>query len=175
MRNPSGLELILSSFVLAICLIPNSSHAAAGKDACKLFTPKDAQTAFGEPVDEATTHPDSINGSEGSTCKFRSTQGVGIHNKNISVPVEYSSQGFAADTRRMIDALKSAGYQGVRQVSRVGDNAIWGTNSVMGTPLGELTVIKGKSTMIIILINGISDDAALDRAKDLARKILPKA
>jgi hypothetical protein len=42
--------------------------------------------------------------------------------------------------------------------------------------MGELSVLKGKNVMLIIIVDGIADDVtALDRAKALGLKVLPKA
>ena len=46
---------------------------------------------------------------------------------------------------------------------------------MMGKPTGELTVRKGKTVMLIILIVGLDDATSLDRAKALAAKVLPQA
>ena len=74
----------------------------------------------------------------------------------------------------MADSMKSAGYQ-VQKVGGVGDEAIWATRATLGRQTGELTVRKGKSILLVVIINGLLADAALDQAKALAAKALPRA
>lgn len=156
-------------------LFPLSSNAAA-KDACSLVTSADAQEALGEPVGPSRSQPRSMNGADGTVCKFRSTQGGAMSAKSVSVTVEYSSSDISGNTKGMMDNLKSAGYSNVKEVSGIGDGAVWATNTVMGKPTAELSVLKGKTIMLMISISGFADEAsALDRAKHLANKILPRA
>ena len=76
----------------------------------------------------------------------------------------------------MSENLKSGGFQNVHDVGGVGDEAFWGSRSAMGKTMGELSVRKGKSILIEIVISGFEDEAAaLDRAKALAAKALPRA
>jgi hypothetical protein len=115
-------------------------------------------------------------GADGTNCKFRSTQGSALKAKSVSVTVEYSSTDISSQFSSMADSMKSQGYKNVQNISGVGDAAIWGTNSMVGRPTGELTIRKGKSTMLIILISGVADETdALNRAKALAAKVVPKA
>jgi hypothetical protein len=162
-------------FLSAVLLTPVSSWAAA-KDACSLITSDDAQAALREPVGPPKSRPRSMAGAEGTNCQYRSTQGSALKAKSVSLTVEYSSSDISGNENGMMDNLKSAGYKNVRQISGVGSSAVWGTTSMMGRPMGELSVLKGKSVMLIIIVDGIADDAtALDRAKALALKVLPRA
>jgi len=69
----------------------------------------------------------------------------------------------------MAETLKQAGFKDVHPVTGAGDEAIWATNTILGRAMDELTVRKGKSILLIILVDGISDEAtALTRAKTLA-------
>jgi hypothetical protein len=151
-----------------------SIPAFAAKDACTLLTADDAQAAVGEPVGPPKSRPRSMAGAEGSNCQFRSTQGSALSAKSVSLTVEYSSSDISGNEGGMMENLKSAGFKNVHAVSGVGSSAVWGTNSVMGRPQGELSVLKGKTIMLIIIISGLPDEAALDRAKAVALKILPK-
>ncbi len=75
----------------------------------------------------------------------------------------------------MMDNLKSNGYPNVQKVAGVGDEAIWASRTSLGRLSGELTVRKGQHTLLIIIINGMADDAlSLDRAKALAIKVFPR-
>jgi hypothetical protein len=94
----------------------------------------------------------------------------------LTVTAHYSDTDVSGNEAAMADSLKAAGYKNVQQISGVGDAAVWGTNSMMGHPTGELTVRKGKNLILTIIISGIQDEAtALARAKALAATILPKA
>jgi hypothetical protein len=162
-------------FLFAAVLVPARSWAAA-KDACSLITSDDAQAALGEPVGPPKSRPRSMAGAEGTNCQYRSTQGSALKAKSVSLTAEYSSSDISGNENGMMDNMKTSGYKSVRQISGVGSSAVWGTTSMMGKPMGELSVLKGKSVMLIIIIDGIADEAtALDRAKALALKVLPKA
>ncbi len=120
--------------------------------------------------------PETNLGPERSACRFRSTQGSALSAKTVTLSVHYSDTDVSGNDTGMAESLKAAGYKNVHQVSGVGDAAIWGTNSMMGRPMGELTVRKGKNLILTIVISGIQDEAtALARAKALAATILPKA
>ncbi len=162
--------LLLSLFVGGLCL------TAADKDACSLVTAADAEAALGEPVGAPTPELRPSPPGQASACRFRSTQSRGLKAKTVSVSVHYATEDLHASMPGMMDNLKSAGYQNVHSVAGVGEEAIWASRVMMGKTTGELTVRKGKSTLVVIIINGLPDDAtALDHAKALAAKVLPKA
>lgn len=168
--------LLLLALLLTWGLLSSIQAFAAAKDACSIVTTDDAAAAIGEPVRPGRSEPRSMNGAEGTNCRFRSTQGSALSGKTVSVTVEYSSTDISGNTHGMADNLKSSGFKDVREISGVGDAAVWGTTSMMGRPTAELTVQKGKSIILIIILAGIPDNAiALARAKDLAMKILPRA
>ena len=63
----------------------------------------------------------------------------------------------------------------MQSVTGIGTAAVWATNSVLGRAQGELTVIQGKSVMLVILIDGIPDEAdALARSKAIAARAIGK-
>jgi hypothetical protein len=168
------MKILTGILVLGFSVCEFAS-AATAKDACSLITPADAQAALGEPVGTPQSTPRSGGQSEGSMCRFRSTQGSAFKAKSLSLTVQYSSVNLTGSAPSMAADLKSAGFQNVQKIDGVGDAAIWGTSSMMGRSMGELSVIKGKSIMVIIIISGIPDQAvALDHAKALAAKVLPK-
>jgi len=161
-------------FVGLVLIAP--SRAAAAKDACSLMSAADAEAALGEPVGAPVSEPRSSGASDGSECKFKSTQGRALKGKNVALTVQYATSDVTGSTKGIADNLRSAGMKNVHEVSGVGDGAVWGSTSMMGRPMGELSVLKGKHIMLIILINGIADEAdSLSRAKALAAKVLPKA
>ena len=112
---------------------------------------------------------------EASVCEFRSSQSKGLKAKSLSVTVHYSNSDVRGSAPEITSNLNAAGFTNVRQVSGVGDSAVWATRTMMGKPMGELTVLKGKSVMLTIISNGVPDEAsALERSKALAAKLLPK-
>jgi len=171
MRLTISLALVLYLLASFLVLAPAPASAAA-KDACSLITAADAQAALGEPVSPPRNEPRP----GASACRFRSTQGSALSAKTVTLSAHYSDTDISGNDTGMAETLKAAGYKNVHQVPGVGDAAVWGTNSMMGRPMGELTVRKGKSLILTIIISGIPDEAtALARAKALAATILPKA
>jgi len=171
LRLALSIALLSCLFTGLVVLAPVPASAAA-KDACSLITAADAQAALGEPVSPPRNEPRP----GASACRFRSTQGSALSAKTVTLSVHYSDTDVSGNDTGMAETLKAAGYKNVHQVSGVGDAAIWGTNSMMGRPMGELTVRKGKNLILTIIISGIQDEAtALARAKALAATILPKA
>ncbi|MGA2372391.1 MAG: hypothetical protein ACLP3R_10680 [Candidatus Korobacteraceae bacterium] len=171
LRLALSIALLSCLFTSLVVLAPVPARAAA-KDACSLITSADAQAALGEPVSPPRNEPRP----EGSACRFRSTQGSALSAKTVTLSVHYSDTDISGNEGGMADSLKAAGYKNVQQISGVGDAAVWGTNTMMGKPTGELAVRKGKNLILTIIISGIQDEAtALARAKALAATILPKA
>jgi hypothetical protein len=163
---------LLSCLLTGLVVLAPVPASAAAKDACSLITSADAQAALGEPVSPPRNEPRP----GASACRFRSTQGSALSAKTLTVTAHYSDTDVSGNEAGMAESLKAAGYKNVQQVSGVGDGAVWGTNSMMGHPTGELTVRKGKNLILTIIISGIQDEAtALTRAKALAASILPKA
>jgi hypothetical protein len=167
-----AVSIALLSCVFTVVVLAPVSARAAAKDACSLITSADAQAALGEPVSPPRNEPRP----EASACRFRSTQGSALSAKTVTLSAHYSDTDISGNEAGMADSLKAAGYKNVQQISGVGDAAVWGTNSMMGRPMGELTVRKGKNLILTIIISGIQDETtALARAKALAATILPKA
>ena len=171
-KSPYRFSSILVA--CAVALIPVSASAAS-TDACTLLTPADAEAVLGEPVGPPRSQPQSGGQSEGSQCRFRASQGKALTAKALSVSFQRSTVDLSNSKPGIIDNLKSAGFKNVHEISGVGDSAVWATSSMLGRPTGELTVLKGKAIMLVILLSGLPDEAvSLERAKALAAKILPK-
>jgi hypothetical protein len=149
--------------------------SAAVKDACTVITSADAEAVLGEPVGPPQPATRSSGSGDGSECKFRSAQGKALSRKSVSITVTYTADDLSGTSGGISSNLQSAGFKNVHDVSGVGDRAVWGVTSMLGKAMDELTVLKGKHTMLIIITIGLQDEtAALDRAKALAAKILPK-
>jgi hypothetical protein len=166
------LPTLLVSFVVLSCVHAN---AAGSKDACTLIAPADAQTAIGEPVGPPRAENRSFGAADGSSCKYRSTTGSALKAKSVSLSVHYSQTDLTGSADGIAQNLKSSGFKDVQKIAGIGSAAVWGANTVLGRPQGELTVIQGKSVMLVILIDGIADPAdALARAKSIASKAIGK-
>jgi hypothetical protein len=166
------LPTLLVSFVVLSCVHAN---AAGSKDACTLIAPADAQTAIGEPVGPPRAENRSFGAGDGSSCKYRSTIGSALKAKSVSLSVHYSQTDLTGSADGIAQNLKSSGFKDVQKIAGIGSAAVWGANTVLGRPQGELTVIQGKSVMLVILIDGIADPAdALARAKSIASKAIGK-
>jgi hypothetical protein len=166
MQNSKLRQLFLTA-TLTACAFAFAQSSSAQKDACSLLTSADAQAALGEPVGPSQM--------TGDACRFRSTQGSALKGKTISVSVHSSTTDIRGTMPGMMDNLKSNGYPNVQKVAGVGDEAIWASRTSLGRLSGELTVRKGQHTLLIIIINGMADDAlSLDRAKALAIKVFPR-
>ncbi len=154
-------------------LIP--AKASAAKDACSLMTSADAQAVLGEEVGPPQQDDRASSGVEGSACKFRSSQSRGLRAKTLTLTVRYSATDLSGSAAGMKESLVSGGFKNVREIPGVGNAALWATNTVMGKAMAELTVRKGKNVMLTIVIMGVADEAtALEHAKELAAKVLPK-
>ncbi len=141
---------------------------AAVKDACSVITPADAQAVLGEPVGPAKSATQAAGPGDGFVCKYKSTIGNAFRAKSLSVTVQYSRTDLTGSANGIAESEKQTGYQDVHMVPGVGSAAVWGTLSMPGRPQGELTVFKGKNVMLIILVKGVEEGAALERAKSLA-------
>ncbi len=162
------------SLTLALILLPVAARAAA-KDACSLITSADAQAAIGEPVGDAKAENRSFGAGDGSTCRYRSTVGSALKGKSVSVAVHYSATDLTGSAEGIAQNLKSAGFSSVHNVAGIGSAAVWGSTSILGKYKGELTVIQGRSVMLVVIISGIPDEAdALARAKAIAAKAIAR-
>jgi hypothetical protein len=174
-RKPPVSSFILFLFVTARLCFPSPSPAAAVTDACSVVTAADAEAALGEPVGPPKSEVRPSGAGRAPVCKFRSKQGSALKAKTVSVSIRYGAFNLGNKMSAIADNEKSAGYKDVHEVGGVGDGAVWGTTSMLGRMMGELTVRKGNSTMLVIVIGGLQDEAsALEHAKTLAAKVLPK-
>lgn len=166
---------VFSCVFAAAALWFPSTLSGAVKDACTVLTQADAEAALGEPVGPPRSESRPSGAGEAPACKFRSAQGGALKGKSVSLTIRYGANDLANKMGAIADSERASGYNNVHEVGGVGGGAVWGTVSIMGKLTGELTVRKGDSVMLVVLIGGIQDEAtALDRAKVLAAKVLPK-
>ncbi|RXH54668.1 hypothetical protein [Granulicella sibirica] len=163
----------LSLFALSLSLFLPATLHAARKDACSLIASSDAQAALGEPVGPSKEENRSYGKGEATSCQYRSTLGSALRGKSVSLEVRYSDDDLTGSAKGIAESLQSAGFKDVHLVAGAGSAAVWGSNSILGRTQGELTVIQGKSVMLIIIISGIPDEAdAISKAKAMALKAL---
>ena len=160
-------------FISVFSLLTAASASAAKKDACSFLTSSEAQAAIGEAVGPARAEDRSSGAGQGSSCRYRSASGRALSGKSVSLNVRYSDTDLTGSAIGIGENLESAGFKNVHDVAGVGSAAIWGSNSILSRPQGELTVIQGKSVMLIVIIDGIANEAdALARAKVIAARAI---
>ncbi|WP_263374559.1 hypothetical protein [Granulicella aggregans] len=163
--------LVVSTAVFL--LLSAVSAQAASKDACSFLTPPEAQAALALPVGPARSEDRSSGAGQGSSCRYRATSGRALSGKTVSLNVRYSETDLTGSAEAIGENLKSAGFKNVHDVAGIGSAAIWGSNSILGRPQGELTVIVGKSVMLIVILDGIANEEdALARAKKIAARAI---
>jgi hypothetical protein len=112
--------------------------------------------------------PPSAPGLEYSSCNFKALAGK----TRVSLLARYSQNRPNDSAQELMAKLHTQGYQGIREISGVGDGAVWANLGMTH----QLTVMKGRGIFLLITISGPGDEATeLERAKSLAAKILPRA
>jgi hypothetical protein len=167
-RKSALLSVLLTLFAASFA-------RAEVKDACTLISTADAQAVLGEPVNPGKFDNRSSGTGDGSACTFRGAAGGALSAKKVSLTLRYSSNDVRGSAPGMAESMRSNGYQNVHPVAGVGDAAIWGSLKMLRRTTCELTVLKGKAIVLIVLIEGLPDDATtLDRATHLALSVLPR-
>ena len=166
----------LPSIVAAVAVSLLSSaqlHAAAAPvkqvDVAAVVTKADAEAALGEPVKEP--QPRNGDGADGyySRCNYYSEK----PGKSLVLRVHQSAAG-KLDAKKQFEML-SGGSGKIESINGLGDRA--GYVKGNGTPTADdkvmmVYVAKGNA-LITIGIGGLDDDmAALNKAKEIAKKIL---
>ena len=165
------------SLVLSLCfgLLAHGNLRASTVGACNLLTASDAETALGDKVGDAQVEDGSFGAGVGSSCRYRSTGGPILSAKSVSLSVRRSESDLSGSVAGIAENLRSAGFKNVHDVTGIGSAAVWGRNSVLGRFQGELTVVQGRSVMLIVIIKGVPDETdALSRAKTIAATALQR-
>ena len=150
------LPLVLLGVVSSVVHLP--IHAAA-PDACSLLDSATAQKVLGEPVGLAKLENRSFGKGDASSCQYRSTIGKPFKAKSVSLEVRHSDDDLTGSAKGIAQSFQSSGFKNVHQVSGIGTTSIWASNSIFGRSQGELTVIQGKAVMLIVLIEGLPNEA----------------
>ena len=139
-------------------------------DVSAVITKADAEAALGEPVKEP--QPRNGDGADGyySRCNYYSER----PGKSLVLRVHQSSAG-KLDAKKQFEML-SGGAGKIESISGLGDRAgyVKGNGSSSGADDKVMMVYVAKGNALITIgLAGLEDDmAALNRAKEIAKKIL---
>ncbi len=148
--------------------IPKAS--AEVKNTCSLVTAQDVEAVLGEPVRRPQSESRSTTTLQSSTCRFLGSQS---QTKYLSIIVQQVTTDLSASKTAMSDYLRKLNFTNVQPVQGVGDEAAWGSATLAGKLICQLSARKGKSTWLVIMITGLPDDTdTINRAKILANKVL---
>jgi len=161
-----SLFLLLFSILLPV---------ARAKDACTLMTAEDIRAVIGEEVHVVPggMTPPSGPGLEYSSCRFKTASGT----RTVSLLARYSQNTPNDSTAELVAKMQSQKMPGVREISGVGDGAVWSGGAFDKTRATyQLNFMKGKFAFFVINFSGSFTEAtALEQAKALAAKILARA
>ena len=163
---------LLASALLLVCSTNMHGAAAPAKqvDVAAVITKADAEAALGEPVKEP--QPRNGDGADGyySRCNYYSER----PGKSLVLRVHQSAAG-KLDAKKQFEML-SGGNGKIESISGLGDRAgyIKGNGQASGADDKVMMVYVAKgSALITIGIGGLDDEmAALNKAKEIAKKIL---
>ena len=92
----------------------------------------------------------------------------------------YSQEPISESGSDIVADFKKNGYQNIREISGIGDAAVWTTWSSVHpsthatTIWGSLTVKKGNRILLVITVRGQPNEAtSMEKAKAVALKVLP--
>jgi hypothetical protein len=156
--------------LLLVLLVFLTVPFAWAKNACTLLTAGDVQAVLGEPAQPAPPlmMPPYGPKVEVSMCRFKTASG-----KTVSLMARYGEPNDSPAT--LVAKLKSQKMPEVREISGVGDGAVWSGAQVFGKGNYQLQINKGKYVFLLISVNGkVSEANALDDAKALAARVLPR-
>src|SRR6184192_2100806 len=159
----------LAAASLIVSLLSISLLAAEKPLDVSAIVPKtEAEKILGEPVRNPT--PLNVNGKDGyySKCNYYGTKSV----RSLLLRVRQATEG-SVDPLTEFDQISSSGGK-MKPIEGLGDKAgIFNGAPENGLPPNVimLYVVKGRS-FITIGIGGIADEAGLEKAKQVAQKIL---
>ena len=167
---------LLFRFLAAVLLLAGGARLEAAAaparqvDVAAVITKADAEAALGEPVKEP--QPRNGDGADGyySRCNYYSER----PGKSLVLRVHQSSAG-KLDAKKQFEML-SGGNGKIESISGLGDRAGYirgnGSGSGADDKLMMVYVAKGNA-LITIGLAGLEDEmTALNKAKEIAKKIL---
>ena len=167
------MKLTTNTFIIAACVLLlaglSNSFAASGAkiDLSRIIDKAAAEGILGVKVKEAT--PRNIEGSDGyySKCNYYSiTPG-----KTLLLRLYQLAVG--RDPQQQLNVLMK-NTPALKEVSGIGDKAFVTDGSASALPSDALMfyVVKGNSILTVGLSGNETDATGLERAKDVAQKIL---
>jgi len=138
-------------------------------DVSKIIKKSDAEAALGEPVKDPT--PLNLNSRDGyySKCNYYSTKSI----RSLVLRVRQAAEG-TIDPQQEFEQVAASGGS-MKPVEGLGEKAgMFNGTAQNGLPSQViiLYVVKGKSFITIGLSGMKDEDAALEKAKTIAEKIL---
>ena len=165
------LTTIAAAAVSLVCVMSVHAVAAPAKqiDVAELITKADAEAALGEPVKDP--QPRNGDGTDGyySRCNYYSER----PGKSLVLRVHQSAAG-KLDTKKQFEML-SGGNGKIESISGLGDRAgyIKGTGQTGADEKVMMVYVAKGNALITIGLAGLDDEmAALNKAKEIAKKIL---
>jgi hypothetical protein len=158
-----------------LTLLIAATGTALAKDACSLLTSDDLQSTLGQSFHQVPNGmiPPSAPGLQYSECTFETVRG----GPRVSLLARYSTTRDNDSTSELMAKLRRQGFKDVREVSGVGDGAVWAIMTISAkSNTCQLTFMKGKRTFLLVTIGHAPDPAAaFEQAKALANRIVPRA
>ena len=156
-------------FVIVSNLTMSALAADAPIDVSKIIKKSDAEAALGEPVKDPT--PLNLNSGDGyySKCNYYSTKSI----RSLVLRVRQAAEG-TIDPQQEFEQVAASGGS-MKPVEGLGEKAgMFNGTAQNGLPSQViiLYVVKGKSFITIGLSGMKDEDAALEKAKTIAEKIL---
>ena len=169
------MKLLSIVAAVAVSLFAGTQLQAAAApakqlDVAAVITKDDAEAALGEPVKEP--QPRNGDGADGyySRCNYYSEK----PGKSLVLRVHQSSAG-KLDAKKQFEML-SGGTGKIESISGLGDRAgyVKGNGTATGADDKVMMIYVAKGNALITIgLGGLDDDmAALNKAKEIAKKIL---
>ena len=169
-----AMSLLGSMIVLAVLSSPVTaaqqqrpsqpqSAATAGTDkkACDFLSKEEAESILSQPVELKADYP--------KQCQYVEVGFTNKPPKNKLVSIDASTSS-TPQPNEYVEAKKNvASFQEVKEVSDVGDAAVWLWIPGFG---GSLYAYKAGTITVAVIVNGLPEDTALQHAKTLAAKPL---
>jgi len=169
-----AMSLLGSMIVLAVLSSPVTaaqqqrpsqpqSAATAGTDkkACDFLSKEEAESILSQPVELKADYP--------KQCQYVEVGFTNKPPKNKLVSIGASTSSTPQPNEYVEAKKNAASFQEVKEVSDVGDAAVWLWIPGFG---GSLYAYKAGTITVAVIVNGLPEDTALQHAKTLAAKLL---
>jgi hypothetical protein len=148
-------------------LVTSATFAADNRvDVSSIVSKADAKTILGAEVKDSS--PRNVQGGDGyySKCNYYSV----TPGKTLLIRVYQAAPGY--DAQKELETV-TKDTPAVKPISGLGDKAVVSSGAASGLPSRVLMLYVMKAnTLITIGLSGLDDEAALEKAKGVAQKIL---